>query len=70
MAVDQKIAVNVNELCEMLCIGKNKAYQVGADAGAVVKIGRRTLFNVEKIRAYINERSGSDLAAQGDGESE
>ncbi len=50
----KKILINVSDLQEMLCVGKNTAYQIGKDAGAVCRIGKRMLFNVEKINAYIN----------------
>ena len=51
---DEKITVDINGLQEMLSIGKNTAAQIGRDAGAVVEIGKRRLYNVEKIKRYID----------------
>lgn len=51
---DEKITVDINGLQEMLSIGKNTATQIGRDAGAVVEIGKRRLYNVEKIKRYID----------------
>lgn len=53
----EKITVDINTLASMLCIGRNSAYEVGKQAGAVIKVGRRTLFNVSKVKAYMDEIS-------------
>ena len=55
--VNQKITVNIDELKEMLSVGKNTASQIGEDAQAVVRIGRRKLYNVEKIKKYMEDQS-------------
>lgn len=52
---EPKIAVDINGLREMLSIGETTARWIGEEAGAVIKIGRRKLYNVEKIKAYIND---------------
>ena len=51
---DKRIAVDVTTLMAMLCVGKNTASQIGKDAGAVLHVGRRTLYNVPKIEKYID----------------
>ena len=51
---DRKITVDINTLQSMLCVGRNTATQIGKDAGAVLHVGRRTLYNVAKIEKYLN----------------
>ena len=48
-----KLYVGVDELKNMLSIGRNSALQVGEKANAKVKVGRRTLYNVEKVKEYM-----------------
>ena len=50
----KKIAVNTEELMEIVGVGKNTAYKIGEDAGAVIRIGRRKLYNLSKIQAYLD----------------
>ena len=45
--------VNIKELQGMLSIGQQSAAAVGEAAGAVVRVGRRKLYRVDKIEAYI-----------------
>lgn len=51
---DNKIAVDINGLQAMLSVGKNTAADVGEKAGAVIRLGRRKLYNVKKIQAYMD----------------
>lgn len=44
-------------LMEMLQVGRATAVQIGTEAEARIQIGRRVLWNVEKIREYLNEIS-------------
>lgn len=54
------IAVDIKDLQAMLGLSKNKAMQVGQDADAVIHLGiKRTLYNVEKVREYINSKTGA-----------
>lgn len=48
-----KLYVGVDELQAMLSIGRNSALIVGEKANARVKVGRRTLYNVEKVKEYM-----------------
>lgn len=50
-----KYAIDVLGVMELFSIGKNNADQIGKDAGAVFYIGRRKLFNVKKLQAYIDK---------------
>jgi hypothetical protein len=51
---DKKITIDINELQTMLSVGRNTALQIGKNAGAVIKIGRRTLYRIDKIQEYMN----------------
>lgn len=51
---DKVILVEINGLQKMLSVGKNTASDIGENAGAVVRIGRRKLYNVKKVEEYIN----------------
>lgn len=48
-----KLYVGIDELKTMLSIGRNSALIVGEKANAKVKVGRRTLYNVEKVKEYM-----------------
>ena len=52
-----KITVDINELQTILSVGRNTASRIGEDAQAVVRIGRRKLYNVEKIKKYMEDQS-------------
>lgn len=52
---DNKITVDINGLRSMLCVGRNTAAEVGEKAGAVVRLGRRKLYNVKKIEMYMDK---------------
>lgn len=49
-----KGAIDINGVMEYCSVGKNTAYKIGEDAGAVIRIGKRKLFNVKKIQAYLD----------------
>lgn len=48
-----KLYVSVDELKNMLSIGRNSALKVGEAANAKIKIGKRTVYSVEKIKEYL-----------------
>ncbi len=58
--VNNKITVDINELQGMLSVGRNTALRIGEEANAVVRIGRRKLYNVEKIEAYMRGKTGGE----------
>lgn len=43
--------------CQRYGIGKNTMRKLAEEAGAVVKIGRRWLFNVAKVDEYMDNLS-------------
>ena len=55
-----RIAVDTKELQAMLCCGRDTACKVGTSANARIQLGKRVLWNVEKIQSYINTLSGSE----------
>ena len=55
--VENPIAGDIEKLSAMLSCGRATARKIGAQAGAEIRINRRVLFNVEKIREYINKIS-------------
>lgn len=57
-----KIAVSIDTLAGMLDCGKPTARQIGAAAGARVQIGKRVLYTVDKVNAYLNDLAERDSA--------
>ena len=53
-----KITTDINGLQGMTSLGRQTCEKIGEDAGAVIRIGRRKLYNVDKIREYMNARAG------------
>lgn len=53
-----KIAITTEELQSMLSCGRSSAVQIGEMAEARIQIGKRLLWNVQKIKTYINAISG------------
>ena len=54
LPLNQRLAVNTSELARMLGCGRLTASNIGEEAGAKVKVGKRVLWNVSKIRALID----------------
>ena len=48
-----KLTVDTPELCRMLSLGRASAVKVAEDAGAVIHVGRRTLYHVGKINTFL-----------------
>lgn len=55
--VDVRLVVDIKGLQTMLSMGSYNANQIGEKAGAVIKFGRRKLYNVSKVNDYINRIS-------------
>lgn len=56
-AVIDKMAVDAAGLQAMLGVGRKTAVEIGTAAGARCQIGRRVLYNVSKVQAYLDEIS-------------
>lgn len=50
--IQPKIAVTTEELQYLLSCGRDSAVQIGESAEARIQIGRRVLWNVEKVKEY------------------
>lgn len=51
----KNILVDIATLQQMLSLGRASTCKVGESAGAVIRVGRRKLYNVQKIEAYLAE---------------
>lgn len=51
------IAADIAKLSAMLSCGHATARKIADEANATIKINRRVLFNVEKIKKYIDNIS-------------
>lgn len=49
----KSLCVDTSGLQEMTQSGRKTAVEIGMQAGARIQIGRRVLWNVEKIRKYL-----------------
>lgn len=52
--VVNKKAVDSPTLATLLGCGRKTAVRIGTEAGARIQIGRRVLWNVEKIQRYLD----------------
>ena len=56
------ITIGLPELMARLNSGRQTAEKVAAAAGAKIKIGRRTLYHVGKIEAYLDQMADEQKA--------
>ena len=54
---DQRLLVDLLGLMELCSCGRIAAEKIGKDSGAVIRVGRRKLYNLEKVKNYINATS-------------
>lgn len=47
------ITVDIDGLQAMLCLGRASSEQIASAAGAVIRIGKRKVYHVGKIEAYM-----------------
>lgn len=52
-----KITVTTDGLMEILDCGRDTAVKIGLDAKAKIQVGKRVLWNVEKVQEYLNSIS-------------
>ena len=55
--VCDKLAVDTSELQVLLSCGRHTAEKIGIEAKARIQIGKRVLWNVEKLKSYLNVNS-------------
>lgn len=53
----QQLLVDTRTLQIITGCGRDAATKIGNDAGARVRVGKRLLWNVEKIKKYIDQIS-------------
>lgn len=53
--LNELVTVDIMGLQVLTSLGKHSARNVAEEAGAVIKIGKRTVFSVDKIRNYLNK---------------
>jgi len=53
--VEQRILLATSDLQSLLSCGYSSAIKLGNNAHAKVKIGKRVLWNRQKIEAYLND---------------
>lgn len=52
------LTVDTETLAGMLNCGRATAVQIGNDAGARIQIGKRVLYKVSLVEAYLNTLAG------------
>ena len=52
--ITDRATVDTKDLQQLLGVGYESAVQVGKEAGARIKVGRRVLWNVSKIHKYLD----------------
>lgn len=55
IAYNERLLVDLHGLMELCSCGRIAAEKIGDESGAVIRVGRRKLYNLEKVRAYINQ---------------
>lgn len=60
MSVQEGRLLGLEELMKYTSLGKNRAADLGKSAGAVVRFGKRVLYDRRKIDFWIDEQ-GQDL---------
>lgn len=54
-------ALDTKTLAKYLCVGLSTAEQIGQDAGAVIMVGRKKIYNRTKVDAYVDQITGSEI---------
>lgn len=58
LRLTDKMALSATDLMQMLSCGRATAEKIGEAAGARIKVGRRVLYNAERIRNYLERVAG------------
>ena len=58
--ISDKLAVDAIELQTLLSCGRHTAEKIGMKAEARIKIGKRVLWNVGRLRDYLDSISDGD----------
>lgn len=57
VALENKKAVDTVGLQAMLSCGRKSAVDIGNAAGAKIQVGRRVLWNIDRIKKYLDKIS-------------
>ena len=52
--LNERILVDLKGLMALCSCGRIAAERIGEQSQAVIRVGRRKLYNLEKVKAYIN----------------
>lgn len=55
--LNYRILISTTDLQALLSCGRSSTIKIGTEAGAKVQIGKRVLWNREKIQKYLDEKS-------------
>jgi predicted DNA-binding transcriptional regulator AlpA len=55
--MNEKRLLDANEVCIYLSLGRNKGVEFAKSIGSEVKIGRRSLYDKNKIDTYLNQQT-------------
>jgi len=53
--INERRLLDANEVCVYLSLGRNKGIEFAKSIGSEIKIGRRSLYDKNKIDQYLNE---------------
>ena len=51
--LSRKLAVNTEELQQILSLGRKSAVEIGNSASAKIVVGKRIVWNLQKIQEYL-----------------
>lgn len=57
LELNHRMLISTADLQEFLSCGRSTTIKIGTEAGAKIQIGKRVLWNREKVQKYLNERS-------------
>jgi hypothetical protein len=57
--IAERVTVDIDGLQAMLSVGRVSAISIAESAGAVIRVGRRRLYNVAKVKRYLDSVSGT-----------
>lgn len=52
--LSEKMALTTEDLQALLSCGRVSAVEIGTKAGARIQLGKRVLWNADKVRNYLN----------------
>ena len=53
--INERRLLDANEVCVYLSLGRNKGIEFAKSIGSEINIGRRSLYDKNKIDQYLNE---------------